>query len=56
MLHEFTLPHTEEQELYLVLAIFGTEYCLNMGGPYFDGYIDWLKRHEFKSPLLMAEP
>lgn len=51
ILHEFDLLYTESQELYLVLAIFGIEYCLNMGGPEIDGYIDWLKCNEFKSPL-----
>ena len=51
VLHEFDLLYTESQELYLVLAIFGIEYCLNMGGPEIDGYVEWLKKHEFKSPL-----
>lgn len=51
VLHEFMLLYTESGELYLVLTIFGIEYCLNMGGPEIDGYVEWLKQHHFKSPL-----
>ncbi len=51
ILHSFKLLYTESQELYLVLVIFGIEYCINMGGPEIDGYIDWLKQHDFQSPL-----
>lgn len=51
VLHEFTLLHTESCELYLVIAILGIEYVLNMGGPEIDGYIEWLKQHSSKSPL-----
>lgn len=51
VLHEFTLLYTESSELYLVIAILGVEYVLNMGGPEIDGYVEWLKQHSFKSPL-----
>ena len=51
ILHSFRLLYTECQELYLVLVIFGVEYCINMGGPEIDGYFEWLKQHNFESPL-----
>ena len=51
ILHEYTLLYTEVEELYLVVAILGVEYALNMGGPEIDGYFSWLKKNEEKSPL-----
>ena len=51
ILHSFKLLPTECQELYLVLVIFGVEYCINMGGPEIEGYLEWLKQHGFKSLL-----
>ncbi len=50
-IHEYMILHTEQNELYLVLAIFGVEYCLNLGGPELEGYEVWLQNHKFKSPL-----
>ena len=51
VLHEFDLLYTKSNELYLILAIFGIEYCINMGGPEIDGYIEWLKENNYKSHL-----
>lgn len=51
VLHEHTLLYTESSELYLVVAILGIEYVINMGEPKIDGYIEWLKQRSFKSPL-----
>lgn len=51
ILHEMTLLYTEQCELYIVIAILGIEYCLNMGGPELDGYKQWLLEHNNKSPL-----
>jgi len=51
ILHSFKLLPTECHELYLVLVIFGMEYCINMGGPEIEGYLEWLKQHNFESPL-----
>jgi len=50
-LHEMKLLYTEKCELYLVMAIFGVEYCLNMGDPELEGYMEWLFEHDNKSPL-----
>lgn len=51
VLHEFRLLYTDAGELYIVLAIMGLEYCLNMGGPYLDGYVKWLRKNNNRSPL-----
>jgi len=51
--HEFTLLYTEKQELFLVLAVFGIEYTLNMGKPDINGYLEWLHHNGNKSPLYM---
>jgi len=56
VLHEYTLLYTELRELYLVVAILGIEYVINMGEPEIDGYIDWLKQHSLKSPLYIRFP
>lgn len=51
VLHEYTLLYTDAQEMYFVMALFGVEYALNMGGAEIDGYIEWLKQNDNKSPL-----
>jgi len=51
ILHEWTFLYTEALELYFVLAICGTEYAINMGGPETDGYKEWVSRNGGGSPL-----
>jgi hypothetical protein len=51
IVHEFDILQTETSEWYFVLAIFGLELVLNMGGPEMDGYKQWLKRNSDVSPL-----
>lgn len=51
VLHEFNLLYTESCEIYLVAVIFGIEYSINLGGPELDGYLEWLKKHDNRSPL-----
>ena len=51
ILHEYDLLYTPTFELYIVLAIFGAEFTLNLGGPYLEGYQKWLKENNFQSPL-----
>jgi len=41
IVHEFDILQTEASECYFVLAIFGLEFALNMGGAEIDGY-PWL--------------
>lgn len=42
-------------EIYFVLALFGLELALNLGGPEIDGYQEWLRRNDNKSPLYPGE-
>jgi hypothetical protein len=51
VLHEWMFLGTEQGEIYFVLAIFGTEYVINVGGPDLEGYDSWLKGRRFRSPL-----
>lgn len=51
VLHEWTFLYTQTRELYLVLALFGMEYAINLGGSYIEGYENWLSCNNYKSPL-----
>jgi hypothetical protein len=57
LLHEFTLlcvPQSQSSQLaefYAVVAIFGIEYVINLGGPEIDGFGNWLASHGDRSPL-----
>jgi hypothetical protein len=51
MLHEWTILWQPGSECYAVIAIFGVEYAINLGGPELDGYNTWLKAHGDRSPL-----
>lgn len=41
----------DNSEFYFVLAIFGMEYAINLGGNSIDGYKAWLNKHDDTSPL-----
>ena len=56
VMHEFSLLYTGERELYLVCAIYGVEYAINLGGPEIDGYVRWLDEHGGRSYLDLLEP
>lgn len=59
VIHEYDLLYTERNELYAVVVILGVEFALNLGGPEVDGYVDWVRAHDFRSPLYAgnnAEP
>jgi hypothetical protein len=59
ILHEFMIlhvPNASGEEYFAVIAIFGVEYAINLGGPELDGYQTWLKEHGNRSPLLEATP
>jgi hypothetical protein len=49
--HEFDILQTELLEYYFVLALFGVEMTINVGGPVIDGYLKWLQDHDGISPL-----
>ncbi len=56
VLNEFDLlyiPSTEMPggEVYAIIAIFGLEYVVNLGGPELDGYIRWQEKNQGKSHL-----
>jgi hypothetical protein len=51
LLHEYDLLYTDSHEMYIVLAIFGVEYALNLGGPEIEGYERWLSMNSSVSPL-----
>jgi len=51
VLHEWTILATAAGEFYVVVAIFGVEYTINLGGPELDGFYDWLKENGDRSPL-----
>jgi hypothetical protein len=55
VLHEFDFLYTEQGEMYFVLAILGTEYAINMAGPDYEGYMQWLAEHSGNSPLYRKE-
>jgi hypothetical protein len=42
---------TTSQEHYAVIAFFGVEYTINLGGPELDGYVAWLQKNNNRSPL-----
>lgn len=59
MLHEFmilSIPNREGEEYYAIIAIFGVEYAINLGGPELEGYQAWLKQNGNRSPLIDAQP
>lgn len=51
ILHEFDFLVTDAGEWYFVLAIFGLELTINVGGPDIEGYMQWLARNGGASPL-----
>ena len=59
VLHEWDiLPIPAEDntsEYYVVVAIFGVEYTINLGGPELDGYLNWLKNNNDDCYLYKAK-
>lgn len=53
--NEFTILKTEDNEFFLVLAIFGIEFVINIGGAEIAGYKLWLNQNNYKSPLYVSE-
>lgn len=51
VLHEYKLLYTNSSQLLIVVAIFGVEYCLNLGYPTNEAYLNWLKENNQVSPL-----
>jgi hypothetical protein len=51
ILHEFDTLYTRNNELFVIMAILGVEYTINVGGPEIDGYLLWLEENGYGSPL-----
>lgn len=51
VVHEFDFLMTPANEWYFILAIFGMEFTINMGGPDVEGYQRWLDGNGGVSPL-----
>lgn len=51
VLHEWTLLYEDPGTLYLILAIFGVEYAMNMGEPETETYKEWLRKNANRSHL-----
>jgi hypothetical protein len=51
VIHESDLLVTQDSEWFYVLALFGEEYSINIGGPEIDGYVRWLRENNNISPL-----
>lgn len=49
--NEYDFLFTEKSEVYFVLALFGIEFAINIGGVSIDGYNEWLEEHGNISPL-----
>ncbi|MFI1739526.1 HNH endonuclease [Streptomyces sioyaensis] len=48
---EWDFLHTDRGEVYFVLALFGIEFSINLGGPVVEGYRMWLEENFGRSPL-----
>jgi hypothetical protein len=53
VLNEWTF-HGPNGEIYAVVAIFGIEYSINLGGPVLGGFLEWLSRNNGGSPLYLT--
>lgn len=51
LVHESDILHTDKNEFYFMLALFGLELTVNIGGPTLQGYTTWLAEHDDASPL-----
>ncbi len=51
VLHEFDILMADGDEFYIVIAILGVEFVMNLGGRSLDGYHQWLKKNNNRSPL-----
>lgn len=47
--------YTPQGELYFVIAFFGREYAINMGGPEIDGLVSWFAANDNRSPLCLPD-
>lgn len=55
VVNEIDILIAENSEYYLVLAIFGIEFVINIGGAEIEGYYAWLKENNNQSPLYIGK-
>jgi len=55
VVHESDILVTKLSEWFFVLAIFGLEFAINIGGPDVEGYEKWLKENGGASPLYVGK-
>jgi HNH endonuclease len=55
VIHESDFLATSWGEWFFVLAIFGLEFAINLGGPDIEGYERWLRENNEVSPLYRTE-
>lgn len=52
--YEYNLLFTPQNEWYFVIALYGVELSINVGGPHVDGYREWLDTNYGMSPLFSS--
>ena len=55
VVHEFDFLPTLWEEWFFILALFGLEITINIGGPDIEGYERWLRKNKNISPLYRPE-
>jgi len=55
VVHEFDFLSTQWGEWFFILALFGLELTINIGGPDIEGYGRWLRENSNISPLYRPE-
>lgn len=51
LVHEYDFLYTDRKELHFVMALYGIEMTINIGGPDIEGYENWLNENNDVSPL-----
>lgn len=55
VVHEFDFLATPWNEWFFVLAVFGLELAINLGGPDIEGYERWLRENSQISPFYLPD-
>ena len=54
VLFEYEFLHTDHNEVYFAICLFGVEVVINVGGADIEGYLAWLKANNYNSPLYLG--
>ena len=52
---EYDVLESVQAELYFIVALWGMEFAINLGGPCIEGYQAWLQEHNNVSPLYFGK-